>query len=460
VFGNLNDKSGTGVLFTRNPDTGENSVTGEFLVNAQGEDVVAGIRTPLPLSDLSMAWEGAGAIHHNLCVAVKKLEAARKDMQDVEFTIQDGELFILQTRNAKRSARAAVVIALAMTDECLINPKELIKRVSLRDLDLAQLAVLDPSFKEKPDYVGLSACSGIVTGIPVFSTEDAINCKEPCILITEETTPDDIAGMDAAVGVLTMNGGATSHAAVVARGMNKPCVVGLGKTKDDFGCFKVSINGATGEVWLKEVPIVSGDSELHDHFYSKVVAHTSMIPMAQRPIKGVSVQGVSLAGGLFDLNSCLDKVQEVYEVVKDYPLALIYVDTNTGDLTPEERSMNSLFSPYKNLAGGEKALVLALENLPLEVRSKLLLVGTVKSKVLASIPRLSGLEDLILTEGDALLSPGNWKGVSLKALSKVLDWKKTDTLGTNLIVHCGADVPQVKNCCLLGSPEAVLLSLH
>jgi phosphoenolpyruvate synthase/pyruvate phosphate dikinase len=256
VFGNLNDQSGTGVLFTRNPDSGENEVTGEFMVNAQGEDVVAGIRTPMSLTEMK-GWNEKVA--DQLMSTVTKMETVRKDVQDCEFTIQDGKLYMLQTRNAKRTPQAAVRIAVEMTEEGLISKKELASRISANDLDLAEVRTLDPKFKDKPDFTGIPACSGIVFGKPVFSSKAAINCKEPCILITEETTPDDIAGMSAAVGVITMTGGATSHAAVVARGMNRACVTGLGK---DLGAFNgaevVSLDGSTGNIWLSKVKTKGG----------------------------------------------------------------------------------------------------------------------------------------------------------------------------------------------------------
>lgn len=279
VFGNKNEDSGTGVLFTRDPDTGENKVTGEFLVNAQGEDVVAGTRTPMKLSMMS-DWNPEVA--NELLEVVSKLEAAKTDVQDVEFTVQDKKLYVLQTRDAKRSATAAVKIALDMIGEGLITEETAISRVSPRDLDLADQPVIDPKFTEEPDATGLPACSGIQTGVVCLSSKDAVNMAaagKKAILVSDETTPDDIAGMAAAVGVLTMTGGSTSHAAVVARSMNRTCVVGLGTDhhhKFTAG-MTVSIDGGTGRVWLKEVPVVGGSNPNVGKFRSMLLKDTKLI---------------------------------------------------------------------------------------------------------------------------------------------------------------------------------------
>ncbi len=267
VFGNLNDKSATGVLFTRNPSTGAQTMMGEWLPNAQGEDVVAGIRTPKPFHEL-VDWSAKTS--GQLKAYAAGLEQHYKDMQDIEFTVQDGELFILQTRSGKRSAEAAFKIAEDMVDESMITMADAKKRLKASDFLSLRKTKFATGFKQKPDGVGLGASGSLVKGKAVFSAEAAIASKEPCILITHETTPDDIAGMAAAVGILTQTGGATSHAAVVARGMNKTCVVGLtdlelqgetatlGKKEIEPGDIVV-MNGETGEVWLKvDAPLVKG----------------------------------------------------------------------------------------------------------------------------------------------------------------------------------------------------------
>lgn len=279
VFGNLNDKSGTGVLFTRNPDTGENAVTGEFLINAQGEDVVAGIRTPMPLTKM-LEW--MPDVANELLTTVEGLEVNRADVQDVEFTIQDGKLYILQTRNAKRSAKAAVKIALDMFEEKILTKEEMISRVSVRELDLADQPSLDPKFNKPADHTGLSGCPGVVSGRPVFSSDAAVAASEKgeaVILVTKETTPDDIAGMVAAQGVVTMEGGSTSHAAVVARAMNKPCITGVGN--EHMAAFKkakvVGMDSGKGHIWFEKLPTIPGNSKDVEVFRNFVVNTGSVI---------------------------------------------------------------------------------------------------------------------------------------------------------------------------------------
>ncbi len=197
VFGNMGDDSGTGVLFTRNPSTGSNEIMGEFLQNAQGEDVVAGIRTPRPLEEMDKIdamWGGIATQIQHLCI---ELETMYCDMVDVEFTVQQGKLFILQSRAGKRSARAAFKIATDLVSEKMITKEVALSRLTREQFKVVRRPSIDPSFKKAPDLVGLPACPGVVSGKPVFSSEDAVNCKEPCILITHETTPDDIKGMAA-----------------------------------------------------------------------------------------------------------------------------------------------------------------------------------------------------------------------------------------------------------------------
>ena len=192
VFGNMGKTSGSGVAFTRDPSTGEPKIMGEYLFDAQGEDVVAGIRTPLKLDDVKAAWCGE---LEQLCY---KLEAMYVDMVDLEFTVQNGELFILQSRTGKRSARAAFKIAVDLVNEGVIDRGTARSRLTAEQFKVVRRPTIDPAFKVEPALVGLPACPGVVTGKPVFSSQDAINCKEPCILVTHETTPEDIAGMNAA----------------------------------------------------------------------------------------------------------------------------------------------------------------------------------------------------------------------------------------------------------------------
>lgn len=264
VFGNMGETSGSGVLFTRNPSTGEDVIMAEYLANAQGEDVVAGIRTPdkLVLDD-SVNLEDCPAWMLALKDVCAKLEDAYQDMVDVEFTVQQGELFILQSRAGKRAAQAAFRIAVDLVDEGLIDVGTALGRIKREQFKIVKRPALDPSFAMKAHRTGLPACPGVVTGRPVYSAADAVAAKDAVILVTHETTPDDIAGMSAAVGILTQTGGATSHAAVVARAMDKPCITGCTdlniQAMIDSGVDKVTIDGSTGRVWFQtDVPVVDG----------------------------------------------------------------------------------------------------------------------------------------------------------------------------------------------------------
>jgi len=215
VFGNMGDNSGTGVCFTRNPSTGENKFYGEFLVNAQGEDVVAGIRTPEPLDQMAKHWPD---IYKQLVALRHKLEKHYKDMQDIEFTIQDGKLFLLQTRNGKRTAQAAIRIAVDLVKEGWLNPEQAVMRVEPKQLDQLLHPTFDPKQSRKLIAKGLPASPGAATGKVVFTAEDAeswAESGEAVILVRIETSPEDIGGMHAAKGILTARGGMTSHAAVV-----------------------------------------------------------------------------------------------------------------------------------------------------------------------------------------------------------------------------------------------------
>lgn len=226
VYGNLDDKSGTGVAFTRDPSSGENRIYGEFLMRAQGEDVVAGIRTPLPLEKLG---EMLPEVHKQLAGIMGRLEKFFKDMQDIEFTIEGGKLYMLQTRTGKRTASAAVKIALDMEKEGLINKQEAVLRVEPDQLQRLLYKQIDPRIRKAPLAKGLQASPGAAVGKVVFTVEEAQRARqkgEKIILVRPETTPEDIAGIAAADGVLTSRGGMTSHAAVVTRGMGKPCIVG------------------------------------------------------------------------------------------------------------------------------------------------------------------------------------------------------------------------------------------
>lgn len=279
VFGNMGDDSATGVAFTRNPSTGEKAFYGEFLINAQGEDVVAGIRTPQPLTKKSAEGTTHKSLEELMPEAFKeleviylKLENHYKDMQDIEFTIEKNKLWMLQTRNGKRTAKAALKIACDMIDEKIITEKEALLRLDPSSLDQLLHPTLDPKSAKTHLAKGLPASPGGVHGQIVFTSEEAVEWKEQgckVILVRVETSPEDIAGMVAAQGILTSRGGMTSHAAVVARGMGKCCVAGCADVEIDSKneTLKVkgyvlkkgdliTLDGGTGDVYLGEVKTI------------------------------------------------------------------------------------------------------------------------------------------------------------------------------------------------------------
>ncbi|OFV99806.1 MAG: pyruvate, phosphate dikinase [Acidobacteria bacterium RIFCSPLOWO2_02_FULL_61_28] len=276
VFGNLGETSGTGVGFTRNPSTGEREFYGEFLMNAQGEDVVSGIRTPVPIEQLKSILP---EVYRELRKMTERLERHYKDMQDFEFTIQEGKLYMLQTRNGKRTGKAAVKVAVDMVAEGLLTKREALLRVEPSQLDQLLHPVLDESKPVKVIAHGLPASPGAAVGQVVFNAEDAVHHakKHPVILVRPETVPDDIHGMEVAAGILTSRGGMTSHAAVVARGMGKCCVAGAGaiqvdEKKKQMSVDKLTLNegdwisldGSTGRVILGKVPTMDPDPSSGD----------------------------------------------------------------------------------------------------------------------------------------------------------------------------------------------------
>lgn len=327
VFGNMGNDCATGVAFTRNPSTGENSFYGEYLINAQGEDVVAGIRTPRNITkkarlessseDLSLE-ETMPEAFNELTKIYKKLESHYRDMQDIEFTIENKKLWMLQTRSGKRTAKASIKIAVDMVSEKLITKDEALLRIDPKILDTLLHPTLDPKAKKNVIAKGLPASPGAATGKVTFNADDAEQMKannQNTILVRVETSPEDIHGMHAAVGILTCRGGMTSHAAVVARGMGRACVSGAGNIKIDYPnkLFKVenievkegdviTIDGSTGEVMLGEVktinPDISGDfSEIMrwaDEVRTLKIRANAETPLDSRTARGFGAEGIGL----------------------------------------------------------------------------------------------------------------------------------------------------------------------
>lgn len=277
VFGNMGGDSGTGVAFTRNPATGEKKLFGDYLANAQGEDVVAGIRTPKQIDELK---EDMPEIYKQFAEVAEKLERHYRDLQDLEFTVEHGKLWMLQTRNGKRTGHAGVRIAVEMVKEGLIDKRTAIMRVPAGDLDQLLHKMVDPKASLKVLTRGINASPGAAAGKVVFTPKEAELMKgkgERVVLVRRETSPEDVRGMDAAQAILTSTGGPTSHAAVVARGWGKPCIVGAGEMAIDYARNEfvvngtrvrrgdwITVDGTSGQVILGQAPLI--DPELGDDF--------------------------------------------------------------------------------------------------------------------------------------------------------------------------------------------------
>lgn len=373
VFGNIGFNSGTGVGFTRNPSTGEKKLYGEYLLNAQGEDVVAGIRTPKPINELK---EELPQVYDELLKISEILERHFRDMQDFEFTIQEGKLYMLQTRTGKRTAQAAVKIAVDMVNEGLITKEEAVSRIDPNDLNQLLHRRIDPSAKVKPIAKGLNASPGAATGKVVFTADEAAELGEKgekVILVRPETKPEDIHGMIAAQGILTSRGGMTSHAAVVARGMGKPAVVGAEMLQIDLEkeLFRVNgvevrkydvitIDGTAGQVYLGEVPTVEPElgGELKtllswaDEFRRLGVRANAETPEAARKAREFGAEGIGLARTERMFNAP-DRLPIVHE--------LIFAET-------EEERWNALRKLLPMLRTDFKEIFEAMAGYPVTVR--------------------------------------------------------------------------------------------
>ncbi len=317
VFGNLGETSATGVGFTRNPATGEKEFYGEFLINAQGEDVVAGIRTPRPIAELAELMPDA---YNELRKITANLEKHYRDVQDFEFTIEDHKLYMLQTRNGKRTGPAAVRIAVDMVGERLITRKQAVLRVEPKQLDQLLHPVLEPESRASlvPLGRGLPASPGAAVGRIVFTADEAVaqSARGPVVLVRAETTPDDIHGMEVAKGILTSRGGMTSHAAVVARGMGTPCVAGAGDLRVDVKAKYlkagkktlkegdwISIDGATGDIFAGQAATIDADPSSGylkkfmswvDRFRTIGVRANAEVPRDARTARAFGAEGIGL----------------------------------------------------------------------------------------------------------------------------------------------------------------------
>ena len=390
VFGNLNENSGTGVAFTRDPATGEKKLMGEFLVNAQGEDVVAGVRTPMPIAQMAEQFPEAYADFVKVCGI---LEEHYRDMQDMEFTVENGKLYMLQCRNGKRTAQAALKIACDLVDEGMIDEKKAVLMIDPRNLD----TLLHPQFDTAalkaatPIGKGLGASPGAACGKIVFSAEEAKEWaarKEKVVLVRLETSPEDIEGMKAAQGILTVRGGMTSHAAVVARGMGKCCVSGCGAIAMDEANKKftlagktyhegdyISIDGSTGKIYDGLIPTV--DATIAGEFgrimgwadkYRRLQVRTNAdTPHDARKARELGAQGIGLTRtehmffngdriAAFREMICSDTKEErvaalaklepmqqedfegIYEAMGGYPVTIRFLDPPLHEFVPTEEA--------------------------------------------------------------------------------------------------------------------------
>jgi len=395
VFGNLNNNSGTGVAFTRDPATGEKKLMGEFLVNAQGEDVVAGVRTPMPIAQMAEQFPEAFAQFQNVC---KTLEDHYRDMQDMEFTVENGKLYMLQTRNGKRTAQAALKIACDLVDEGMIDEKQAVAMIEPRNLD----TLLHPQFDADalkaatPIGRGLGASPGAACGKVVFSAEDAKEWKErgeKVVLVRLETSPEDIEGMKASQGILTVRGGMTSHAAVVARGMGTCCVSGCGDIAMDEENKKftlggktyhegdaISIDGSTGNIYDGLIPTVDATisgyfgriMDWADKFRVLKVRTNADTPRDAKKARELGAEGIGLCRtehmffeperiAAFRQMICSDTVEEreaalekilpyqqsdfekLYEALEGNPVVIRFLDPPLHEFVPtEEKDIEAL----------------------------------------------------------------------------------------------------------------------
>ena len=413
AFGNMGDNCGTGVAFTRDPATGEKGLMGEFLTNAQGEDVVAGVRTPMPIAEMAEKFPSAFAEFNKVCAI---LEDHYRDMQDMEFTVEDGKLYMLQTRNGKRTAKAALKIACDLVDEGMIDKKQAVAMIDPRNLD----TLLHPQFDAKalkaatPAGKGLGASPGAACGKIVFTAEDAVEWDErgeKVVLVRLETSPEDITGMKASQGILTVRGGMTSHAAVVARGMGTCCVSGCGDINMDEENKRftlagktyhegdyISIDGSTGNIYDGIIPTV--DAEIAgefgrimawaDEFRTLKVRTNADTPADAKKARELGAEGIGLcrtehmffeadriaafremicADSVEDREAALAKIlpyqqgdfEALYEALEGNPVTIRFLDPPLHEFVPtEEADIKALADAQGKSVEDIKALIASL----------------------------------------------------------------------------------------------------
>ena len=391
AFGNMGDTSGTGVAFTRNPATGEKGLMGEFLMNAQGEDVVAGVRTPMPIEKMK---EVLPEVYEQFLGICNTLETHYRDMQDMEFTIEDKKLYMLQTRNGKRTAAAAIKIACDLIDEGMISEEEALMQIDAKSLDMLLHPTFDTAALKKAEAIakGIAASPGAAAGTIVFTAEDAVEHGkkgEKVVLVRLETSPEDIEGMKYSQGILTVRGGQTSHAAVVARGMGTCCVSGCGDIKmdEENKCFTLkgktfhegdvlSLDGSTGNIYDCLIPTVPADPnsgyfgrimELADKYKKLGVRTNADTPKDARQAAAFGAQGIGLCRtehmffeperiGAFREMICSETVEEreaalakiepmqqsdfegLFEALEGHPVCIRFLDPPLHEFVPTDEA--------------------------------------------------------------------------------------------------------------------------
>ncbi|MCI0431638.1 MAG: pyruvate, phosphate dikinase [Rhodospirillales bacterium] len=498
VFGNMGDDCATGVAFTRNPSTGENAFYGEYLVNAQGEDVVAGIRTPQHLTVASKNANGSTlpameevmpAVFAELQTVRRKLESHYRDMQDVEFTVQKGKLFMLQTRSGKRTAQAALRIAVDMVREDLISEREAVQRIDPASLDQLLHPMLDPKAKRQVIARGLPASPGAAAGHVAFTADEAEDRAakgEKIILVRTETSPEDIHGMHAALGILTTRGGMTSHAAVVARGMGRPCVAGAGDLRIDAAKRVmrvrdvtvrdgdlITIDGTKGEVMLGEVPTIqpelSGDFATLMGWADKLrkvgVRANADTPTDARTARKFGAEGIGLcrtehmffdAGRIVAMREmimavdqagrrrALDKVlpmqrddfTELFRIMDGLPVTIRLLDPPLHEFLPHTES---------EMAEIAKATGLAVEDV--RARAALLkeanpMLGHRGCRLAITYPEICEVQARAIFEAAAIVQKETGETIAPEVMIPLVAWNKEFTILKEIVDRVAREVAE------------------
>ena len=497
VFGNMGDTSGTGVAFTRNPSTGEKGIYGEYLINAQGEDVVAGIRTPQPITKLAKDLPGC---YEEFIEIASKLENHYKDMQDMEFTIQEGKLYFLQTRSGKRTARAAINIACDLVDEGLITPEEAIMRIDAKSLDQLLHPMFDDKALKEGKVIGegLPASPGAAAGRVYFTAEDARKYGkggkgERTILVRLETTPEDIEGMVASQGVLTVRGGMTSHAAVVARGMGTCCVSGCSEIVIDEENKKfslggntikegnyISIDGSTGKIYLGDIKTVDATVSGNfgrimawaDEFRKLEIRTNADNPRDTKKAIELGAQGIGLcrtehmffeddripkirkmilSETLDDREKALNELipfqksdfKAMYKELRDKPMIVRYLDPPLHEFLPTEEA------EIKALAKDMKVSVAHLKNKIADLHEFNPMMGHRGCRLAVTYPEIAKMQTRAIMEAAIEVSKEENIKITPEIMIPLVGDKKELKFVKDVVIETAEQVKKEKNSTIL-----------